>query len=1072
MPGLQSIVSAWTKINNDHVQYFGEANGLHPKGPPQAGVPGGAPSALGGPQGPPQQGGGPSDRNPDGAAGGVIDPRAAATYANMPQPLPSSSSLSSYSFTKNGVVPSRDGTPDTTSLTATLTTAPPALMHNLAPPSTRYPLYHHGQPLAPRSSQSAAPSQQALHDASLLAAHGSSVRAHHRSSRRSHHHHHTLQGSHHHHGNLHSQLESYGSHSSLTNFDNNFPPPPPQAGADAILGRRKSNGLIDRTPSDVRGEPPASLSYANPPAKPSTNPTKGTLSKSPSTSLWHSTRSMSSNDSKKSSSNSAASVTASLEKMNANFPVVGTLRSSNVRGPSAATDAAIAELNASAENALQTMKNLSLKPQPPDGGRGANNGASHIHATPPTMTLPTPQRPTRSRFGRQKLKKSHSRSDLVREMALDRNNARKRGSTLTTSSSSTQPVRNAGSNIDEMDVSSSSMLSQQMNQSQQHGPKAQTQQQSQLGSNSLSPNANDRHQHQFLAPQQRPQRPSSPLSRRAMEENKGGGILRNADGNAQQQFPQGGSSSLGSSSLDEALRKQYNGINDTLIRNGPPGEHWMQDWFPNAPLPSNRRESSSGSSGTAITGNHSLASSLPLKQPPTAKNDSTNNNAGNLVTEKQPLPTTTAARNINTTAATLSLPPKQQTQIGANANGNSCDRCQQMEMTLLSLQTDLEYLRTLELQREFTVESDNASNAPTRIERMDSSLPPINQNTTYPTMSSERSVSSAVSIGSRGSRTSSRLVRRRSENGSMGKLGRTSTSRSLASRTSMFLRDASKRLSDLSTRHKRQVKQTTHERAYWQNDMHLKLEKFAMMCKNLNEEAAHRSNEVKETKALLDKMTSERNTLVSEVDTLKARVELYEDENVEQSRLREEWSKEKTQILDSMNSAIEERDAKIDDLSNRLGLAVETIENERKQQRMRRQIIFPSSRQSPSTNLERKDSDTSAPSSPHIRPNNMVLEPPKVDDLERIQRTKDAARKAQLSLQAAMVQSATREKEMQLRLDAMERELVEARATIASSNAGSGIGQEALVSLEREGRVGIRRISSTTSMGSVGALSY
>lgn len=492
----------------------------------------------------------------------------------------------------------------------------------------------------------------------------------------------------------------------------------------------------------------------------------------------------------------------------------------------------------------------------------------------------------------------------------------------------------------------------------------------------------------------------------------------------------------------------------------------MQDWFPSQPLPGtiNKRQSSSSSSGTAITGNRSL-----FKQ---GANDTIHEIAASFP-EKQPFPTTATARNNN--VAALHLPSKQ--PLGTNT-GN-CDRCAQMETTLLSLQADLEYIRTLELQREFECkECDNGSiHHSVRPERMDSSLPPINQNTTYPSMSSERSVSSAVSIGSRGSRSTSRMYRQKSDNGngSIGRLGRTTTNRSLASRTSMYLRDASKRLSDLSTRHKRQVKQTTHERAYWQNDMHLKLEKFAMMCKNLNEEAAHRLNEVKETKALLDKMKCERNTLVSDVDTLKARVELYEDENVEQSRSREEWSEEKTRILDSIDQAVKDRDRTIDDLSNRLELAVETIENERKHQRMRRQIIFPSSRPSPSqSNLERRDSgkpgdnnNTSAPSSPHYRPN-VSLELPKVDDLERIQKSKEVAQKAQMALQAAMVQSATREKEMQLRLDAMERELAEAKSMMADSSQG----EVHVPLLEMEGGgMSIRRSSSTTSLGSAGALS-
>ena len=225
---------------------------------------------------------------------------------------------------------------------------------------------------------------------------------------------------------------------------------------------------------------------------------------------------------------------------------------------------------------------------------------------------------------------------------------------------------------------------------------------------------------------------------------------------------------------------------------------------------------------------------------------------------------------------------------------------------------------------------------------------------------------------------------------------------------------------------------------------------FAMMCKNLNEEAAHRSNEVKETKALLDKMTSERNTLVSQVDTLKTRVELYQEENLQQSNVREEWEKEKAALLSSIDKAVKDRDDIIADFSARLELAVETIDNERKQNRVRRQIIFPSR---PGTPPGKPPGDNSAPSSPHHRPSVMLSEQSSgVDDLERIQKTKEVATKAQMSLEAAMVQSAAREKAMQLRLDAMERELAEARA----DRGGSGSCQE-------DG-MAIRQVSSTASL--------
>jgi hypothetical protein len=207
--------------------------------------------------------------------------------------------------------------------------------------------------------------------------------------------------------------------------------------------------------------------------------------------------------------------------------------------------------------------------------------------------------------------------------------------------------------------------------------------------------------------------------------------------------------------------------------------------------------------------------------------------------------------------------------------------------------------------------------------------------------------------------------------------------------------------------------------------MHLKLEKFAMMAKNLNEEAAKRSNEVKETQAALDKVTSERNALITQVETLKARVALYEEESVDHAMMRKKWEKDELQSLTEMERIRKDQDNIIQDLSLRLDLAMKTIETERKQHQQRRQIIFPASRQSSSLSKE----STNSPSSPHQpRPSLTSPEPTKLDDLEIMKRTtKETTRKYQLALESNMVQSAAREKEMRTRLEALEQELREVK---------------------------------------------
>ena len=135
------------------------------------------------------------------------------------------------------------------------------------------------------------------------------------------------------------------------------------------------------------------------------------------------------------------------------------------------------------------------------------------------------------------------------------------------------------------------------------------------------------------------------------------------------------------------------------------------------------------------------------------------------------------------------------------------------------------------------------------------------------------------------------------------------------------------------------------------------------------------------------------------------------------------------QSLDVMDKAIKERDETIEDLTSRLELAVETIEMERKQQRLRRQIIFPSSRPAASSQSMRDTGNSGESGGVSASPRYRPLAPldPGKDELERILKSKEVARKAQLSLRAAMLQSAVRERALQLRVDELERELSEAK---------------------------------------------
>jgi hypothetical protein len=200
-----------------------------------------------------------------------------------------------------------------------------------------------------------------------------------------------------------------------------------------------------------------------------------------------------------------------------------------------------------------------------------------------------------------------------------------------------------------------------------------------------------------------------------------------------------------------------------------------------------------------------------------------------------------------------------------------------------------------------------------------------------------------------------------------------------------------------------------------------------MMAKNLNEEAAKRNNEVKETKATLELVTSERNALISQVETLKARVALYEKEGVDYENMRKEWETNGLQRLEEMECERKNQDAIIRDLSSRLDIAVKTIEIERRQQQQRRSIIFPTSRQD-----SKSQSRDNSPSSPRLKAIAAASESTICEDLDDIKETsKKISRKYQVIIDSTMNQSAKTRKEMQDRIEKLERELHEAKRFIS-----------------------------------------
>jgi hypothetical protein len=232
----------------------------------------------------------------------------------------------------------------------------------------------------------------------------------------------------------------------------------------------------------------------------------------------------------------------------------------------------------------------------------------------------------------------------------------------------------------------------------------------------------------------------------------------------------------------------------------------------------------------------------------------------------------------------------------------NCNSCEESSGRILALEADLEYLRAAALNSEYLCVS---------CERKSSHI------------NSGSSVTSGRSIKSSKSRHSKVSGRMMDSNHSLGT--RTTVSRKsrqpdsiLFSNENLALAEASRRLVDITARHKRQVEHMSREMGRSQNDMHLKLSKLAMMCKDLNDESAKRKEQVDNVKQDLDYVREERNELSSELEILRARVQLYEKQEAENAIIRRLLQENQDETLAMADQAISERDSVIKDLTSKL----------------------------------------------------------------------------------------------------------------------------------------------------------
>ena len=187
--------------------------------------------------------------------------------------------------------------------------------------------------------------------------------------------------------------------------------------------------------------------------------------------------------------------------------------------------------------------------------------------------------------------------------------------------------------------------------------------------------------------------------------------------------------------------------------------------------------------------------------------------------------------------------------------------------------------------------------------------------------------------------------------------------------------------------------------------MHLKLQKFSLLCKDLNDEAAIRNEEAIALHQELELVRSERDQIEKELELAQARIALFERDEEERRKAERILREYERSGLEGAWKAIQVRDSIISDLSSRLERALDTLEIEREQQRQRRQIIFPSPRTS--CNGDGRYGE---------------------DHESELKNVKDALRESQAVMEVMRNDYEKKERNWMIRIENLERQLDTARA--------------------------------------------
>lgn len=331
---------------------------------------------------------------------------------------------------------------------------------------------------------------------------------------------------------------------------------------------------------------------------------------------------------------------------------------------------------------------------------------------------------------------------------------------------------------------------------------------------------------------------------------------------------------------------------------------------------------------------------------------------------------------------------------------SECVHCVEMERHLLAMQSDLQYLRNMALKNEFVC-TECASHQSGNAVSCSSSIASGKQSTASERSRKKRAAAAAAAAGNDPDKF----------------------------QESAALAEASQRLMEVTERHKIQIEQMTRETARWQNDMHLKMSKLSIMCKDLNEESAKRKEEARAVRAELSGVRSERNALATEVELLRVKVGVFEKQEEENTRVRDMLRDGDNEILNKTDAAIRQRDSLIADLTVRLQKALDTLEIERDQKRHQGDIIFQAQRQATPVGAS-----SMGPDSIHQEKSTNEAAETLMQLNEQLVLAKKKTNEAQSSLDAAKAQAARNESSLQAQCDELARELLVAEEKLKGAN--------------------------------------